>query len=196
MVVRYCTASWLSIFLRQWIRKSRVQERSANPARRARPGLPVALSTWSEQLVSSLSLQRGNSKEQCQSAGVLAVIWRGQKLTKQKTCRNVQYYINHVIHQRTPLWYRMKCQFKVANSEFGAQPTPLCDAFHVSPAAEFRLLRHRIGQLPPSAGWVVQHHRKLVEDIFTQSANVYFTLLHLRYVSPPLTKRDTQLLRD
>ena len=59
VLVRYCTASWWSTFLRQWSRKSREQERSASWAKRVRAGLPAGLSAWSEQLVSWLSLQRG-----------------------------------------------------------------------------------------------------------------------------------------
>lgn len=61
VVVRYCTASWWAIFLRHWSRKSREQDRSASQARSMRPELPWGFSTWSEQLVSSLSLQRGGS---------------------------------------------------------------------------------------------------------------------------------------
>lgn len=64
MAVRYCTASWWSIFFRQWSRQPRVQERSASLARRYRPGLPEGLSTWSEQLVNSFSLHGRNQPEQ------------------------------------------------------------------------------------------------------------------------------------
>ena len=54
------------------------------------------------------------------------------------------------------------------------------DAFRVLPAAEFRLLGHRIGQLSPPASGVVQHLTQLVQDIFTQSTNTHSPILHLR----------------
>ncbi|KAG7230798.1 hypothetical protein INR49_019612 [Caranx melampygus] len=57
--------------LRQWSRKSREQERSASRASKVRPGLPAALSTWREQLVSSGSLQRNSGCLDIASASCL-----------------------------------------------------------------------------------------------------------------------------
>lgn len=55
----------------------------------------------------------------------------------------------------------------------------LCDAFNASPAVEFGLLRHRMGQLSPSAGGVVQHLSQLVKDFIVKNANAHFPLHHL-----------------
>lgn len=69
-----------------------------------------------------------------------------------------------------------------------AEPLPpRCDAFNASPAAEFRMLGHRIGQLPPPAGGVVQHLRQPAQDFFIQSADAHFPLLHLRSRLPSQT---------
>lgn len=42
------------------------------------------------------------------------------------------------------------------------------------------MLGHHMGQLPPPAGQVVQHRAELVQDISSQSTEVYSALSHLR----------------
>lgn len=54
----------------------------------------------------------------------------------------------------------------------------LRDAFNVSPEAEFGMLGHRTGQLPPPAGRPVQHEGELVHDVFPQRNEAHL-FLHL-----------------
>ena len=59
----------------------------------------------------------------------------------------------------------------------GALLPPMPSRF--SPAAEPRLLGHRSGQLPPSAGGVVQHLGQSVQDFFAHVPDHHVRLLRL-----------------
>lgn len=118
---------------------------------------------------------RGPMQERAKKAGMYSIMEGRTSLSYMSYIKenpfDTGWSVN--VHEFLRLWKRS------GNWKVCCHP-PLCDAFNVSPAAELRLLGHRIGQLPPSAGWVVQHLWQPVQDFFTQSTKAHFPFLHLR----------------